>query len=136
MWCGATGKRSSRSRVPAFRQFRCPTIARMTDDASLTTEVTALAFPGARRPDRRRDVMTSGLRISVAEWGDPDAPPLMLAHGGFDFAETHSVFAPLLAAGGWRVVSWDQRGHGHSDWGDLYSWDADVRDGRRARNAG
>ena len=100
----------------------------MTDGPPLTTEADALAFPGARRPDRRRDVTTSGLRISVAEWGDEDAPPLLLAHGGFDFAETHSVFAPLLAADGWRVVSWDQRGHGYSDWGDLYSWDADVRD--------
>ena len=38
------------------------------------------------------------------------------------------MFAPLLAAGGWRVVSWDQRGHGDSDRADLYSWDADLRD--------
>ena len=31
-------------------------------------------------------------------------------------------------AGGWRVVSWDQRGHGDSDRAPLYSWDADLRD--------
>jgi pimeloyl-ACP methyl ester carboxylesterase len=73
-------------------------------------------------------VDAAGLRISVAEWGDPDAPPLLAAHGGFDFAETLDVFAPMLVEGGWRVVSWDQRGHGDSQWAELYSWDADVRD--------
>ncbi len=85
-------------------------------------------YPGARRPDRRRTVDSTGLSLSVAEWGDPDAPPLVLAHGGFDFAETLNVFAPLLAEGGWRVVSWDQRGHGDSDRAGLYSWEADLRD--------
>jgi pimeloyl-ACP methyl ester carboxylesterase len=64
----------------------------------------------------------------VYEWGDAQAPPLLLAHGGFDFARTYDVFAPLLAAGGWRVVSWDQRGHGDSEHAALYTWDADVRD--------
>jgi pimeloyl-ACP methyl ester carboxylesterase len=34
----------------------------------------------------------------------------------------------MLAAGGWRVVAWDHRGHGDSDHTDLYSWTADVRD--------
>jgi pimeloyl-ACP methyl ester carboxylesterase len=84
--------------------------------------------PIARAPERRRDVDADGIRIAVWEWGDAEAPPLLLAHGGFDFARTFDVFAPLLAAGGWRVVSWDQRGHGDSAHADLYNWDADVRD--------
>jgi pimeloyl-ACP methyl ester carboxylesterase len=87
-----------------------------------------VTFPGARAPDRRRDVVAHGVRIAVHEWGDEHAPPLMLAHGGFDFARTFDVFAPLLAEAGWRVVSWDQRGHGESDHAPLYSWEADVRD--------
>ena len=33
-----------------------------------------------------------------------------------------------LADAGWRVVSWDLRGHGDSDHAHLYSWDADLRD--------
>lgn len=66
--------------------------------------------------------------ISVAEWGDEDAPPILMAHGGFDFAETLNRFAPMLAEGGYRVVSWDQRGHGDSGWAHLYSWEADIRD--------
>ncbi len=86
------------------------------------------AFPGALLPERRRDLEAHGLRLSVTEWGDSADPPILLAHGGFDFSATFSVFAPLLAAGGWRVVSWDQRGHGDSEHAMLYSWDADIRD--------
>ena len=85
-------------------------------------------FPGARRPDRRRVVDSHGIGIAVYEWGDPAGPPIMLAHGGFDFAGTYDVFAPMLADAGYRVVSWDQRGHGESAHAALYSWDADVRD--------
>jgi pimeloyl-ACP methyl ester carboxylesterase len=66
--------------------------------------------------------------LSVAEWGDEQAPAILLAHGGFDFAETLNRFAPMLADGGYRVVSWDQRGHGESAWAHLYSWEADIRD--------
>jgi len=70
----------------------------------------------------------NGVGIAVHEWGDVDAPPLLLVHGGTDFARTFDVFAPKLAAGGWRVVSWDHRGHGDSAYAELYSWDADMRD--------
>jgi pimeloyl-ACP methyl ester carboxylesterase len=95
--------------------------ARSDDDPTPT-------YPGARRPDRRRWVTTDGLALAVYEWGDESAPPLLAAHGGFDFAGTFDGFAPLLADAGWRVVSWDQRGHGDSDRSVLYSWDADLRD--------
>jgi pimeloyl-ACP methyl ester carboxylesterase len=89
---------------------------------------TLVEYPGARRPDRRRAVDAHGLTLAVYEWGDESAPPLVLAHGGFDFAGTFDVFAPLLADGGWRVVSWDARGCGDSAFAALYSWSADVRD--------
>jgi pimeloyl-ACP methyl ester carboxylesterase len=85
-------------------------------------------YPGAARPDRSYRVDSGGLSLAAYEWGDPDAPPILFAHGGFDFAGTFDLLAPLVAAAGWRVVSWDQRGHGDSDHGALYSWDADVRD--------
>lgn len=86
------------------------------------------AYPGAVRPDRHRWVESHGLRLSVWEWGDEAAPPILFAHGGFDFAGTYDVFAPKLADAGWRVVCWDQRGHGDSEHPTLYSWEADVRD--------
>jgi pimeloyl-ACP methyl ester carboxylesterase len=85
-------------------------------------------FPGARRPDRTRRVDSGGLSIAAYEWGDEAAPPLLLVHGGFDFAGTFDGFAPLLADAGWRVVAFDQRGHGDSEHAVCYSWDADVRD--------
>lgn len=87
-----------------------------------------VTYPGARRPDRFRTVDVGGLELSVVEWGEPDARPVLLAHGGFDFAGTFDVFAPMLADGGWRVVAYDHRGHGDSGHADLYSWQADMRD--------
>jgi pimeloyl-ACP methyl ester carboxylesterase len=87
-----------------------------------------VTYPGAQAPDRQYRIDANGIGLATYEWGDADAPPLLCVHGGFDFARTYDVFAPLLAAGGWRVVSWDQRGHGDSDRADLYSWDADLRD--------
>src|SRR4030095_14363947 len=83
---------------------------------------------GARAPDRVRAVDAHGVRLAVHEWGDVAAPPLGLVHGGVDFARTLAVFAPRLADAGWRVVAWDQRGHGDSDYAALYSWETDVRD--------
>ena len=69
-----------------------------------------VSYPGAHAPDRQWRIDASGIGLAAYEWGDPDAPPLLVIHGGFDFARTYDVFAPLLAAAGWRVVGWDQRG--------------------------
>jgi pimeloyl-ACP methyl ester carboxylesterase len=66
--------------------------------------------------------------IAVYEWGKETDPVIFLVHGGSDFAGTFDVFGPLIAAAGWRVVTWDHRGHGDSDHAALYSWDADIRD--------
>jgi pimeloyl-ACP methyl ester carboxylesterase len=90
--------------------------------------MTTPEYPGARAPDRGYPVDAGGVAISVHEWGEPDAPPLLLAHGGLDFARTFDGFAPIFADAGWRVVSWDHRGHGDSAHTHLYSWDADLRD--------
>ena len=99
----------------------------MTSLADVSPEE-AGRYPGAAAPARTRRVDAHGVGIAVHEWGDEDAPPLLITHGGADFARTFDVFAPLLAAGGWRVVAWDHRGHGDSDHAALYSWDADLRD--------
>ena len=98
------------------------------DTAPSSPEPEVISYPGARPPDRVRRVVSDGLGLAVHEWGRETDPPILFAHGGFDFARTYSVFAPMIAGAGWRVVSWDQRGHGDSDHAALYSWDADVRD--------
>ncbi len=90
-----------------------------------------LTYPGARRPDTSWTVDSDGLSIAAYQWGEDDAPVLFAAHGGFDFAGTLDGLAARLADGGWRVISWDQRGHGDSEHAALYSWDADLRDAVR-----
>ena len=52
---------------------------------------------------------SAGLSLAVYEWGEPDARPLLLTHGGFDFAGTFDAFAPLLAEAGWRLISCTRR---------------------------
>src|SRR4051794_5022474 len=99
----------------------------MTSTTSTGADET-VAYPGARRPDRSYTVHGRGVRLAVYEWGEGAAGPLFLVHGGYDFAGTFDVFAPKLADGGFRVVSWDQRGHGDSQKTALYSWEADLRD--------
>ena len=90
--------------------------------------MTSVQFPGAEAPARDHHLTVNGISIAVHEWGDEAAPPFFMVHGGFDFARTYSVFAPLIAAHGWRVIAWDQRGHGDSEHAALYGWDADIRD--------
>lgn len=90
--------------------------------------MSATSYPGAVDPDREYHIDASGLQLAIHEWGDKAADPLFLVHGGFDFARTYDQFAPLLAAAGWRVIAWDQRGHGDSEHAALYSWDGDLRD--------
>ena len=85
-------------------------------------------YPGARQPDRFRRVNADGVSIAVYEWGRESDPVVFLVHGGSDFARTYDVFGPLIADAGWRVVTWDHRGHGDSDYAAMYSWDADIRD--------
>lgn len=84
-------------------------------------------YPGAVAPEREREILSCGLRLHVCEWGDPLAPPLVLTHGFYDHARTFDLLAPLLA-NDFRVVAWDARGHGDSDWADAYSWPVDVID--------
>lgn len=114
---GATSASGAVSTTPA------PPAPAATDTPRVT-----VTFPGAQRPERTYRVDAYGVGIAVYEWGDADAPVLFVVHGGFDFAGTYDVFAPKLAAGGWRVVAWDHRGHGDSDHVPLYSWNGDLRD--------
>ena len=84
-------------------------------------------FPGAAPPERERFISSCGLRLRVCEWGDPGAPPLVLTHGFYDHARAFDRLAPLLSER-YRVVAWDARGHGDSDWADAYTWPMDVLD--------
>lgn len=71
-----------------------------------------------------------GIRIAGDSWGDPDAPLILLLHGGGQTRHAWRGTAERLGADGYYAVTFDARGHGDSDWspnGD-YSQDAMVRD--------
>ncbi len=55
------------------------------------------------------------MRFHYLDWGNPDAPDMLLLHG---FAQTcHSWdFVALAFCDRFHVVALDQRGHGDSDW--------------------
>jgi len=55
-----------------------------------------------------------GCRIHWWSAGASDAPTIVLTHGVTIDHGTFATQVPLLAAGGYRVVSWDLRGHGRS----------------------
>jgi len=85
------------------------------------------SYPGAADPERSRMVDSAGIRIHTLEWGDPQAPPVVLCHGMWDHARSFAVVAPLLAQR-FRVIAIDARGHGESEWADAYMWNTDVLD--------
>ena len=55
------------------------------------------------------------LRLNYVDWGNPDAPPLMLVHGGRDHARSWDWVAQELRHD-WHVIAPDLRGHGDSAW--------------------
>ena len=55
------------------------------------------------------------LRLHYVDWGNPEAPPLVLVHGGRDHARRWDWVARELRRD-WHVVAPDLRGHGDSTW--------------------
>ena len=55
------------------------------------------------------------LNLHYVDWGNPDAPPLILLHGGQDHCRSWDWVAEELR-NEWHIVAPDLRGHGDSDW--------------------
>ncbi len=55
------------------------------------------------------------LRLRYVDWGNADAPPLILLHGGRDHSRSWDWTAQALRDK-WHVIAPDLRGHGDSDW--------------------
>lgn len=69
------------------------------------------------------------LRLHYADWGNADAPPLLLIHGGRDHCRSWDWTAEQLC-NDWHVIAPDLRGHGDSAWspdGD-YSMQSHIYD--------
>jgi pimeloyl-ACP methyl ester carboxylesterase len=57
-----------------------------------------------------------GLQLVADVRGDPDAPPVLLLHGGGQTRHAWGTTAETVASRGWRTVALDLRGHGDSEW--------------------
>lgn len=55
------------------------------------------------------------LKLHYADWGNEDAPPLLLVHGGRDHCRSWDWTAEALRKD-WHVIAPDLRGHGDSAW--------------------
>ena len=55
------------------------------------------------------------LRLHYVDWGNPDAPPLILLHGGRDHCRNWDWVAADLSRD-YHVIAPDLRGHGDSAW--------------------
>jgi pimeloyl-ACP methyl ester carboxylesterase len=55
------------------------------------------------------------LRLHYVDWGNPDAPPLLLVHGGRDHCRNWDWVAEALRDD-YHVIAPDLRGHGDSAW--------------------
>ncbi len=73
---------------------------------------------------QRRDfpLKVEGLSLHVTEWGGADAFPVVMLHGIRGYAETFGLLAQALQPD-FRVIAFDQRGRGQSDWDPLHRYD-------------
>lgn len=62
------------------------------------------------------------LRLHYVDWGNPEAPPLILQHGGADHCRSWDWVADELRHD-WHVICPDLRGHGDSSWAPNGNYD-------------
>ena len=79
--------------------------------------------------ERSESLRVNGLRLFCRQWGDPRAPALVLLHGLRGYSGTWRALAAALC-GEYRLIAFDQRGRGESDWdpGQNYYTDAYLSD--------
>lgn len=88
----------------------------LDDPGAFARTVTAFLDPDVH------SVQAGGIRLAYRVWGDPSAPPVVLAHGRCGDSRTWTSIASQLAAEH-RVYAIDFRGHGLSDWPGRYSFE-------------
>ena len=55
------------------------------------------------------------LRLHYTDWGNPDAPPMILIHGGRDHCRNWDWVAEHFRHD-YHIIAPDLRGHGDSEW--------------------
>jgi len=103
-------------------------MTRLDIQLSITSEVSINAgvrLPGTPGP------MTywkapDGIRLAGDQWGNPEAPLVILLHGGGQTRHAWKKTGSNLAEGGYFAVAPDMRGHGDSDWSPEARYGADA----------
>ncbi len=114
------GARSLRGSAGAHARFAVPVMTTASPEQTTC------------RPERVEFLASDGLRLVADAWGDPQAPQVLLLHGGGQTRHAWGATAESLGRAGFRAIAMDQRGHGDSDWdehGDyrLLRYAEDVR---------
>ncbi len=73
-----------------------------------------MSFPISSPPTAHAYV-SQRLRLNYLDWGNPEAPPLVLVHGARDHARNWDFIAERLRDR-WHIIAPDLRGHGDSAW--------------------
>jgi lipase len=68
------------------------------------------------------------VQLHAAEWGDPEAPPVVCVHGVAGHAGRWAQLAEERWAERFRVVAVDLRGHGRSGWEPPWTFETHVAD--------
>jgi len=74
-----------------------------------------------KRVSRSTFVRIRGLEYHLREWGDPDAPLVVMLHGWMDVSASFQFLVDALA-NDWHVVAPDWRGYGLSSWSGADSY--------------
>jgi pimeloyl-ACP methyl ester carboxylesterase len=100
-----------------FADGSAPLDMTATDEfRSLLASAADLGIPHAPDvPYRSCNIVLRRMRFHFLEWGRPDAPVIVLLHGGHQSAHSWDLVSLHLARR-YRVLALDQRGHGDSEW--------------------
>ena len=77
--------------------------------------MTAPADDGPLAGPTSRIYFSQRLRLHYVDWGNPEAPPLLLVHGGRDHCRNWDWVAQRLRKD-YHIIAPDLRGHGDSEW--------------------
>lgn len=81
----------------------------------------------AQQITSRRIVSSDQLVLVADDLGPEAAPAVILLHGGGQTRHSWSGAARSLAQRGYRVINFDARGHGESDWSESGAYSLDDR---------
>src|SRR6478672_7869679 len=84
--------------------------------SSLLESATDLGIP--HEPPARyvsRQTVLRGMRFHFTEWGDSEAPPVLMLHGGNQSSHSWDLVS-LHLSNRFHVYAFDQRGHGDTEW--------------------